>query len=153
MVYRRPTGWTGWFGMQHRFEDEMRDILERIRDDLDQGITRQIGESGGGPSQPVQRVVGLNLLRNGHFNHSYQSWYPKPPLPRDGNYECAWWYSHSIAANTPMSSVRTGNVSFRTIGFEVFGPDVTFWVPWIRPVTKNFVVTVPEAILTVTPAP
>lgn len=140
--------------MQHRFEDEMRDILERIRQDLDQGITRQIGESGGGPNQPIgPRIVGVSLVRNGYFNHSFQSWYPKTPIPTNGNYECAWWYSHPTTPGTPMVSTRTGSVSFRTVSFDLIGSDTDFRIPRVIAVARNLVITTPEASLIVTPAP
>jgi hypothetical protein len=66
------------------------------------------------------------LLRNGNYGHSFQSWYPRPTLARDADYECGWWYSHPLTPNTPMYKDRTGLGTFDTGYFDIFGQDARF---------------------------
>jgi len=106
--------------------DELRWMFEQLRAQLDEGTTRQIGESGGGVSAPVTRVTGISLIRNGGYGHSFQSWYPRPILARDGDYECGWWYCHPLTPNAPLYKDRTGLGTFDTGYFGFVGQDVRF---------------------------
>lgn len=84
--------------------------LRRLRSDLDVlPTTLPTGTTTTTTTTPPTPGQAVNQLRNGSFAHSWQSWFPVREIDPDGDYECAWWYSHDDAAGTAMTLTATSN--------------------------------------------
>ena len=65
---------------------------------LQEGVT---SVSAGGGSTTPRTPQASNLIRNGTWSHSWNSW-NNATTGNNGDYEAAYWFSHVDRANVPM---------------------------------------------------
>lgn len=89
--------------------------LKRQREQLDILISSPTSDTPTSPTTnpPTMPGQAANQVRNGSFAHSVNSWAGHTNGTANQDYECAYWFSHSDAADTAMDLSNTLTVSGR----------------------------------------
>lgn len=79
------------------------------------------------PSTTTPTIPGqaVNQIRNGSYAHSVNSWAGNTNGTADQDYECAYWFSHSDAADTALDLSNTLSSAGRIEGLTTEQADFT----------------------------